>query len=295
MKLVSLQCPSCSAILKVNADLEQAVCNYCGHSFILDKEIQYVGINAQDAHAIGYNFEQGRIDYQRAASAKKREEAKELAIKIRALIPHLDKLTKPVLKSRKLSNEIKALEMKREEDRTTHFYIKCIAIPSVILILVLLADRIPALAFFIAFLLPISVFACAILIPFAILRACIRKIKLSYLKKAYQQSSNITDAILSEYGFDIVPKEVLNSEALEYIASMLSSGRADNVKDAQLLYGEYCVQRENARYQREALRLQAQQAEESAENKDGIVKGALAVGGAVLLAGWKIAKAIRKR
>ena len=33
MKLIDLKCPNCSANVKVNEDLENAVCNYCGTSF----------------------------------------------------------------------------------------------------------------------------------------------------------------------------------------------------------------------------------------------------------------------
>ena len=38
MKLINLKCPNCNADIQVNEELEKAVCNYCGTSFIIEDE-----------------------------------------------------------------------------------------------------------------------------------------------------------------------------------------------------------------------------------------------------------------
>ena len=38
MKLVDLKCPSCGAKLRVNSELEEATCNYCGSKFLVEDE-----------------------------------------------------------------------------------------------------------------------------------------------------------------------------------------------------------------------------------------------------------------
>lgn len=40
MKLISLKCPSCDAVIEVNKDFETAVCNYCRTEFLLEDENQ---------------------------------------------------------------------------------------------------------------------------------------------------------------------------------------------------------------------------------------------------------------
>ncbi len=38
MKLIDLNCPSCGANMKANAELKKAICNFCGHEIIIDDE-----------------------------------------------------------------------------------------------------------------------------------------------------------------------------------------------------------------------------------------------------------------
>ena len=54
MKLVEMNCPSCGADLKLDADCAKAVCEYCGASVLID------GAEYRDAELEGYAFEKGR-------------------------------------------------------------------------------------------------------------------------------------------------------------------------------------------------------------------------------------------
>lgn len=295
MKLASLKCPSCSAALTVNIELEQGVCNFCGCSFLLDKEIQRVEVDVPNARVIGYEFEQGRMTSQKESLAQQREAAKELARKIRALIPQLDKIDRLVKKADELHDAIQRLEERCEQDCKGHFRTKCIAIPLVMLVVAIIFLMIANLAPIARPLLIVSIVLCVVLIPYAILRVSLNNVRLSKKKGAYEKIGDEISVVFDKYDFDIVPKEIMSSEALNYIANLLSAGRANNLKDALQMYEHYCHQQETERYQRESLRLQAQQVQETAETRKGIMKGSVIAGSAVLLAGWKIAKSIAKR
>lgn len=40
MRLVDLNCPGCGAVIRVNTELPQGICNYCGRQFLIDDEIK---------------------------------------------------------------------------------------------------------------------------------------------------------------------------------------------------------------------------------------------------------------
>ena len=54
MKLVEMNCPSCGADLKLDADNVRAVCEYCGAEVLID------GGARRDPEQEGYEFEKGR-------------------------------------------------------------------------------------------------------------------------------------------------------------------------------------------------------------------------------------------
>ena len=69
MKLIEMNCPSCGADLKLDADCSKAVCEYCGASVLVD------GAQLRDAEREGYEFEKGRqraiAEAQTAATRKR--------------------------------------------------------------------------------------------------------------------------------------------------------------------------------------------------------------------------------
>ena len=54
MKLVEMNCPSCGADLKLDADNARAVCEFCGAEVLID------GGARRDLEREGYEFEKGR-------------------------------------------------------------------------------------------------------------------------------------------------------------------------------------------------------------------------------------------
>ena len=70
MKLVSVKCPNCGAVLKADEDLKNATCNYCRTSFLIDDEVKHIQLDG--AEKAGYEFEKGRqraqIEADRAAN-----------------------------------------------------------------------------------------------------------------------------------------------------------------------------------------------------------------------------------
>ena len=298
MKLVSLRCPSCGADLKINSELKNGVCNFCGYSFIIDDEIHHIEVDIPNARNAGFEFEQGRIASQESNVAKRREEAKRLATKIRSLIPLLEEVTDLIQKSEKLSPSLQALEMKCKKACEKHIYAKRIIAAIIILtvpIILRYTSILGASADSANSLLPISVCICVFLVLYTVLQTAYRKSKLSIKRNAYQKLRNKIYAIFNQYDFDIVPKEALSSEALEFIAEALNCGRAYQVDDAMLLYESYCSKKQTAKYQKESLRLQAQLADEAAETRKNVIKGSVIAGGSLLVAGWKIAKSISKK
>ena len=59
MKLIETKCPSCGAILNVDADKKQGYCQYCGTKYFVDDEVKR--IKYDDAEDAGYQFEKGRL------------------------------------------------------------------------------------------------------------------------------------------------------------------------------------------------------------------------------------------
>lgn len=51
MKLVSLKCPSCGADLKINSELKQFTCNFCGTTSLLDDETKKVEVTIKNTKA----------------------------------------------------------------------------------------------------------------------------------------------------------------------------------------------------------------------------------------------------
>ena len=49
IKLVTLKCPECGALLKVEEDRKQVFCSYCGAKIILDNDNEYISRKVDDA------------------------------------------------------------------------------------------------------------------------------------------------------------------------------------------------------------------------------------------------------
>lgn len=68
MKLVSVKCPDCGAVMEVNREENTVICSHCGAHYLLDDEATHIEYeNAEDA---GYLFEKGRQRAQAEAAAR---------------------------------------------------------------------------------------------------------------------------------------------------------------------------------------------------------------------------------
>lgn len=61
MKIMDMSCPKCGAPLQVNADKEQAVCEYCGYNVLIEKEDTIEEIR-QKAQSKSYGYHKGKLE-----------------------------------------------------------------------------------------------------------------------------------------------------------------------------------------------------------------------------------------
>ncbi len=69
MKLVEMECPQCGAPLKVDADGEKAVCGYCGHTLLIEREETAEQIR-QKEYARAYGYHKGKLQAEAEAEKK---------------------------------------------------------------------------------------------------------------------------------------------------------------------------------------------------------------------------------
>ncbi len=126
------------------------------------------------------------------------------------------------------------------------------------------------------------------------------------LKRKRQSLQDIRD----QYDISVLPKNLQDLKAIQYVIKMLRSGRAQNISAAEILYEEY-LERENLHSQLELQRQQMKELQKSVQNgkkglsvsgnseADSSVDGAdvlgtaAAVGGAFIV-GAKVMKEIGK-
>ena len=73
MGLIDCKCPNCGSILKINNNLESAVCEYCGSTFIVEKAVYNItNITNNNINAQTVNIYQGDSDFDIEARILKR-------------------------------------------------------------------------------------------------------------------------------------------------------------------------------------------------------------------------------
>ena len=75
MKMIDMTCPKCGATMKTNAEKEQAVCEYCGALFLLEKEDTLDEIRAK-AEAKAYGYHKGKLAAEERAAKNKKKSFK---------------------------------------------------------------------------------------------------------------------------------------------------------------------------------------------------------------------------
>lgn len=73
MGLIECKCPNCGSVLKINNNLESAVCEYCGSTFVVEKAIYNItNITNNNINAQTVNIYQGNSDFDIEARILKR-------------------------------------------------------------------------------------------------------------------------------------------------------------------------------------------------------------------------------
>lgn len=72
MKMIDMTCPKCGAIMQVDAEKEQAVCQYCGALFLLEQEDTLEEIQAK-AEAKAYGYHKGKLAAEKKAAAGRKK------------------------------------------------------------------------------------------------------------------------------------------------------------------------------------------------------------------------------
>ena len=58
MKIVSINCPKCGALLETDENARSVVCQYCRSQLYIDDEVKHVKFD--NLEQMGYEFEKGR-------------------------------------------------------------------------------------------------------------------------------------------------------------------------------------------------------------------------------------------
>jgi hypothetical protein len=58
MKLLSIACPNCGAVLQATPNAKMLTCDYCNCDVMIDDEVK--SVHLVDAEQAGYEFEMGR-------------------------------------------------------------------------------------------------------------------------------------------------------------------------------------------------------------------------------------------
>jgi len=69
MEIIDMTCPKCAASLKPDLDKGEAVCEYCGHHILIDKEDTIAEIRAK-AQSRSYGYHKGRLEAEAEANKK---------------------------------------------------------------------------------------------------------------------------------------------------------------------------------------------------------------------------------
>lgn len=292
MKLITFECPYCSAQLQINSELKQAQCNYCGKSFVLENELE-------NSFQSGYEFEQGR-------QAAQNDSVEDLAEKVGALIKPLRERKKLLADEKRLKSEINNLR-RREMAASSSFGRIFPYITSGAIVMLGIALAITSKSWLILLL---SIVGAGV---YYISSYSQRKSLISQLPEKLEKYDSVCgqlNAIEENYDFDIIPPDYRRDEPLNFIYRALSNQRVASIRDAINLYEEEKYREEmkamqerqieaqnrQAKVQERQLELQRQQLEEEKANKPGgLTMDGVLTAGSLIATGITIAKALKKK
>lgn len=249
MKLIALECPKCGAQLEVNAELTQAVCNYCGFQFLIDDEVKQVKMNLENPRQVGYELAWGEAE-------QKRDECRYNAERIKELIKPVADMNRLIGERNTLYLQIESLQRKEEEGKDwTALISLCI-----FTVILLLGEA--------------SIFAAVIGLAAAVFSFFIcrfwkngqKKIKEAEKAKQLEQKnaqytalSNRIEQLSQRYDFDYIPIDYRSAEIMKFLYNAIKNQRAVNLQQAINLYEDERHKEEMAELQRNQLIVQKRQ------------------------------------
>ncbi len=291
MKLMRMMCPQCGATMDFNEDHTKAICSYCGCEMYVEEEC-----SSEEAYEIR---RQNRINQQ---------------------IEELEHIAKCIPKEQKARAQVNEAERKRKaaKESVENLMKQHKGMPFGVVIAALLSIWIGAY-------IDIGILSKVLWVFLTIggAAAVFYLMKFRYERELPQLEAAALDAeenlkrkrqslqdIRDQYDISVLPKNLQDLKAIQYVIKMLRSGRAQNISAAEILYEEY-LERENLHSQLELQRQQMKELQKSVQNgkkglsvsgnseADSSVDGAdvlgtaAAVGGAFIV-GAKVMKEIGK-
>lgn len=230
MKLVTLSCPNCNAQLQINMELKQAVCNFCGHQFLIDDERQKVDLNIVNPEVLGE-----AIDYSRRNI---RGGNKELAKEVGDLIEPISTIKEQAPVANRLERLVNngARRIETYEKYSFMKYLPFIAAAAAFLFFFLFG-AIGAGDVQGGLLMGLFMGATACVALFIIKANTYSAYKTNTARlERVTEALNQANADLRGKNLDIIPPDYRDRESMTFIYESLMNQRAMNVQEAINLY-----------------------------------------------------------
>lgn len=249
MKLVTLSCPNCNAQLQINMELRRAVCNFCGHQFLIDDERQKVDLNIVNPEVLGEAIEYSRKNV-RGGNKELAEEIGSLIepiCTVKELAPRANRLEKLVNNGKRRTEEYTNNPLMKN----LHFIVPPIVFV-VMFILGLASDGDAGAALGMGLFFGITALVALFIIKSNTFSAY--KTNTANLQRV-TESLNQANAELQGRNLDIIPPAYRDRESMNYIYDALINQRAMNVQEAINLY-------EDQKYKNQMADIEAKKVQE---------------------------------
>lgn len=261
MKIYEFKCPSCGADLEEDGTKRIVRCRYCRKTLYVDYETDPVTVSIPDARQAGREFELGRMDARREASAQNAEV-------VSRILENYPKLMEFEEKKAALEEKLSGVGAEiREASRPDTvlmpllgFGLVLAAMSCIYHSVLMLLMGIPASLFLLYFAL------CQQSTVLRKLRKKEKKLSNS-LNKVSQNIASLRRSCHSE----LVPEAYRTPERLEFLEAMLESCRASTIPEAIGLYESEQRFRELAEQNKKLLEIQQLQTKEIVNLKSRLV------------------------
>ncbi|MBR6151895.1 MAG: hypothetical protein IKQ25_11480 [Lachnospiraceae bacterium] len=298
MKLVSLACPHCKAPLAVNQELTKATCNYCGHQFLIDNEIQYSHMTEEDMKRIGKAMERARTEQEESIAAKTTK-------KVYAVYSGLLELRENNARLVNLQTEFKAKKTSLFWTKVFHWLTgpikgEILAVVGIELVMYLtikgmIENASGIKGFFTGVAISAALYCAMRLLRLYYDHAIIkRQGEYDQLEKEIDELKTTNQEMKTKADFEFVPVKYRNENALKYMYEALRVRRVHTLAEAM---NQYNIEQQQ-KFQRQQMEAQTRAAQEqmrAAQVRQGAdIIGTVVTAGAVIKVGRDIVKVIRE-